>query len=624
MVDLNPDPARKMNGHLTAVSSGSIAPEPPDACHFLEKLRPGGPWVLTACEPEREGIETVTTRQAAGVRRFNNKHNGKWGLYYSVNPTRKETNKKAAKVDIAAIEFALADLDPKSDETSEAAKERYLAELDTFAPAPTGIVDSGNGIQVLWRLAEPILLPDLTTVVKDEKGKDRKVYTPEVQAIIDDVEGRIGAVMVRLGSVAGTQNIDRILRLPGTINVPNAKKISEGRTPCLARLIKFDATATCSLSDFPPAPGGASNGDKSKSKANGKAKSEKTRERELPPELDWLIDNGAGGGNVSDAFHRAVRWMAKLGWTVDRIAWRIEAKPIVPERYVSQHRVLEEIERSLKKNSKPNHEGADAWRNNLMTAQSGEPKALLANAILALRGHALWAGVLVFNEFTQETIVAGAPPWCPGIKWEPRPWTEHEDLLTTDWLQQQGLGVNSKVTAQAVEVVAREKSFHPVIDYLDSLKHDGVERLGTWLTTYLGAESSDYNKAVGKAMTIAAVARVRQPGCKADNIPILEGPQGAFKSTGVKMLFGSQWFTDELADLGSKDAAMQTCGVWCIEVSELDAMSRAEVSKIKSFISRTQDRFRPPYGMRLVDRERSCVFWAGQSGEADRDKSLKF
>ena len=96
-------------------------------------------------------------------------------------------------------------------------------------------------------------------------------------------------------------------------------------------------------------------------------------------------------------------------------------------------------------------------------------------------------------------------------------------------------------------------------------------------------------------MLIAAVARIYDPGCKVDTVPIFEGAQGARKSTAVKALF-DPWFSDELADLGSKDAAMQTRGVWGIEVSELDAMSRMEVSRIKAFITRTTDRFRPPYG----------------------------
>ena len=88
---------------------------------------------------------------------------------------------------------------------------------------------------------------------------------------------------------------------------------------------------------------------------------------------------------------------------------------------------------------------------------------------------------------------------------------------------------------------------------------------------------------------------------------ILEGPQGIRKSTALRTIAG-EYFTDELADLGSKDAAMQARGVWIIELSEVDNLSHAEVARIKAFMSRTTDRFRPPYGMRLVESPRQCVF----------------
>jgi len=106
---------------------------------------------------------------------------------------------------------------------------------------------------------------------------------------------------------------------------------------------------------------------------------------------------------------------------------------------------------------------------------------------------------------------------------------------------------------------------------------------------------------------MSAVARIYIPGCKADCALILEGPQGIRKSSAL-MAIAKPWFADRLSDLSSKDAAMETRGVWIIEIAELDTMGRAEVSTIKAFMSRTQDRFRPPYGKRLVDLPRQCVF----------------
>jgi predicted P-loop ATPase len=176
-----------------------------------------------------------------------------------------------------------------------------------------------------------------------------------------------------------------------------------------------------------------------------------------------------------------------------------------------------------------------------------------------------------------------------------------------DWLQHQDIMVPMSIAGQAVEVVARDRLFHPVREYLDSLAWDGTSRIDEWLIRYLGAEDTPYHRAVGPRWMISAVARIYAPGCKADCALILEGPQGIRKSSAL-MMIAKPWFADRLSDLSSKDAAMETRGVWIIEIAELDTMSRAEVSTIKAFMSRTQDRFRPPYGKRLVDLPRQCVF----------------
>ena len=164
-----------------------------------------------------------------------------------------------------------------------------------------------------------------------------------------------------------------------------------------------------------------------------------------------------------------------------------------------------------------------------------------------------------------------------------------------------------KSPGQAAQTAARDRPFHPLRAYLKGLRWDGVKRVDRWLTTYLGAAETEYSRAVGSRWLISAVARIFRPGSKADCCLILEGPQGIRKSTALRTLAG-EYFTDELADLGSKDAAMQTRGAWIIELSELDSLSHSEVSRIKAFMSRTTDRFRPPYGMRLVESPRQCVF----------------
>lgn len=258
------------------------------------------------------------------------------------------------------------------------------------------------------------------------------------------------------------------------------------------------------------------------------------------------------------------------------------------------------------------------WREQLIRAKNDIPKPLFANAVIALRGEQCWQGVVAFDLFAHQTMLMDVPPWRPiieGAYFQPRPWTEQDDLAATHWLQTvEAIAVSPAVTAQAVELVARDRSFHPVQEYLHSFEHDGVFRLDTMLSMYFGSEQTEYTKLVGRNMMISAVARILDPGCKVDTVTILESPQGLKKSTAIKELF-DPWFTDDISELGTKDAAMQVGGVWCVELGELDAMSKAEVSKVKAFISRRADRFRPSYERRVIERARSCIF-VGSTNES--------
>jgi predicted P-loop ATPase len=109
-------------------------------------------------------------------------------------------------------------------------------------------------------------------------------------------------------------------------------------------------------------------------------------------------------------------------------------------------------------------------------------------------------------------------------------------VLTAAWLQHQGISANKEIAAQAVNAVAREHSFHPIREYLDSLRWDGIKRIDNWLTLYLGTEPSEYARAIGAKFLIGGVARIYKPGVKNDTCLILEGPQGALKSTALRTL----------------------------------------------------------------------------------------
>ncbi len=246
-------------------------------------------------------------------------------------------------------------------------------------------------------------------------------------------------------------------------------------------------------------------------------------------------------------------------------------------------------------------------------AKKTDAPSNLDRAMGALRSSPVLAEAFALDEMLKAVILERPLPSRGTDELEndelPRVVRDTDVSRVQEYLQRHGLPRLSKdTTHQAVDLRAAERAFHPIRDWLGSLVWDGRARIDRWVTDYLGAEDTLYGRGIGAMFVTGMVARVIEPGCKCDYMVVLEGPQGARKSTACAIL-GGDWFSDSLPDVTTgKDVSQHLPGKWLIEIAEMSAMSKAEDAALKAFISRTTERYRPSYGRKEVIEPRQCVF----------------
>jgi hypothetical protein len=246
--------------------------------------------------------------------------------------------------------------------------------------------------------------------------------------------------------------------------------------------------------------------------------------------------------------------------------------------------------------------------------RSDKQRAATKNEVLA---HVDIEG-LVYDEYLEAACVEVGvePPWNPGRP-GPRKLDDQDAVDVMLWIEaRMNLRVDENLAGRMLWRAAKNRPVDCLRDYLRTSRWDGVPRLDTWLSRYLGARDNSYNRLVGRKWLIQAVARGLTPGCKADNVLVLEGKQGAQKSTALRVLGGNgRFFTDQLPDnLGDKDASIAMNGAWIVEMADLHSLPKTRVTTLKAFITRQVDRFRPPYGKNLIDTPRRSVL-AGTTNE---------
>jgi hypothetical protein len=233
-----------------------------------------------------------------------------------------------------------------------------------------------------------------------------------------------------------------------------------------------------------------------------------------------------------------------------------------------------------------------------------------------------WHDALRHNEFTGDYEISGSFPPDGGPKDVVRPFEDPKDtLLATLYFQANGFARASKTTSfDAIAHVALEHSYHPVRDYLNQLRWDGTERVRLLFQKYFSAEVPEdqperdghvaYLEHISTCFAVGAVARIMQPGCKHDHVPVIVDPsQGTGKSLGLRELCPDPtWFTDNIpANLQDKDTKDAMNGKWIVELSETPHVAKA-VEQLKAFVSSQVDRYRPAYGRTTKDHPRQVAF----------------
>jgi hypothetical protein len=481
---------------------------------------------------------------------------GDSNIYYSVNALKPTVrNQKARKEDLAAGLHLHVDVDDAS----------ALSRIRKFLPKATVVVFSGGGFQAFWKLKEPT--PDLARVE------------------------RINAKLAHDLGGDNCQNIDRVMRLPGTINILNSKKRKMGRVPILAYVVEdeTDWSRTYSLDDFddpgPEAPAvmlSPTSGAIAPVEVDQlpqtvpEATLELIRQGDDP--LNPIGSKDAHFPSRSEVVWRVACELARMGCSVEQIAGVL----VNPSHSVSQS-ILEKRkagEYALRQAKQALAVVGSTWPD---FTKEGRPRSTMRNAMLAMRRLELRFAHDLFR--CRKTI--------EGVHIQ-----EYQGNLSDDAcsalrhmvIERFGFDPGKEPTRDAAETLAIENAFHPIRNYLDGLKWDGASRLDRWMTTYLGADDTPLNAAVGRIVLVAAVRRVRQPGIKFDTILVLEGEQGVGKSTAIKILAGPENFSDQnILTLDPKAQMELLEGVWIYELCELEGLSRAETSKVKAFASRSVD-----------------------------------
>lgn len=506
--------------------------------------------------------------------------NGTRNLYFSVNQPDKPLTTKATKNQIVQMAALHLDIDPPPPAPGVSPEEHYektqaeiLDRLGKFKPQPTVVIFSGGGYQAFWKFLEPIEVADHGADVLEAYNKK---------------------LIADLGGDRSSFNLDRIMRLPFTMNLPTAKKREKGRVAVLSGVVEADWELLYSLSDFKPL----------KEKKEKAAKGAESGVKKEPP--DWcrrLIDHGLDkegkyhfDGDRSKAVWAVCCELVRCGRTDEEIAEIIlDEKNSISEHVRAQAQPGKYAFRQAKR-------ARETVGSSFDIGYRGKHPYIIQSVRNVLLAFDKMGVTLSYDEFKQRSMIEGP---------EHAPLRPIDDAAINDVFAHMGLAWGFDITKEklwtVVDYAARKNPYHPVRQYLDGLLWDGVRRLDTWLIDHAQADDTPFIRAVSAIFLMAAVRRVRQPGVKFDEMLVLVSPQGNEKSSLLAMLATQrEWFTDELVLSGKNREMVEILsGKWIVEAAELTGIRQVE--HVKAVLSRSTDRARKAYAREVGDYPRQCV-----------------
>lgn len=249
----------------------------------------------------------------------------------------------------------------------------------------------------------------------------------------------------------------------------------------------------------------------------------------------------------------------------------------------------------------------NSWLTQMDINKWGKYESTAKNVKLILENDPALRGTAAVDDFAHRIVVLKDLPWRKRER--SAVWLDSDDSSLRNYMEEiYGIRGRSVVEDALSEVTTRH-AFNPLKEYLLGLTWDGIPRLDTVFIDYLGAEDTEFNRAISRKTLAAAVGRVLEPGIKFDTVLTLIGKQGQGKTSLVRKL-AHGWHSESLVTVQGKDAMEHIQGFWLIELGELAAIRKADFELVKQFISKQEDSFRAAYGRRTERYPRQCIFIA--------------